>query len=238
MFSDGWFIACPIEVRPTTSEQKEKTMNRYSTENYKMLTRVANFAANNAALFNKSAVSAEIQASLNTVIGELAGLSSARISAENTLRTARNERYTARNILRGLLTQAEMTARALNNDKFRSPRRATDQDLIESARASAAEIESLKKEFSVYAPLTEDVTPAVQALERAVLAYGSARAGRSAAIQEFGEKLEVAMGHLRRLEAVAAITLAGNTKAMAEWTLARTVNRTPRRRIVEEPKAA
>ena len=214
-------------------------MNRYSTQHYKMLTRVTDFATSNAGLFNKSTVGGEIQTSLKSVLGELAGLSSARISAESTLRSARSDRHTARNVLKGLLSQAELTARALNNDKFHSMRRGSDIDLIESGRASAAQIESLKREFNASGQSTEEVTPAVQALERAVLAYGTAKAKRSAAIQAFGERMEIAMGHLRRLEALVAITLAGNTSAMAEWTAARSIGRTPtRRKATAEPEAA
>jgi hypothetical protein len=214
-------------------------MNRYSTENYKMLTRVADFAANNGSLLNKSTVSMEIQTLLKAAVGDLAGLSSSRRSAESTLRSTRDERVTARVALRGLLDEAELTARALNKKGFRSPRRPSDHELIEAGRTSAAEVASLKKAFSVNGPSTEEVIPAVQALERAVSAYATARAKRSAALQEFGGKLEIAMRHLKRLDALVAITLAGNTSAMTEWTAARTVNRPPsRRKAAVEPQAA
>jgi hypothetical protein len=204
-----------------------------------MITRVTDFATNNAGLFNNSTVGAEIQASLKAVLGDLAALSSARISAEGALRSARIERHTARNVLKGLLTQAQLTARALNNDKFRLPRGKSDISLIESGRASAAQIASLKKEFSASGPPAEEVIPAVQALDRAVLAFGTAKAKRSAAIQAFSEKMDVAMGYLRRLEALVAITLDGNTAAMTEWTAARSISRvTSRKRAVDPPKAA
>ena len=211
-------------------------MNRYSTQNYKMLTRVTDFANNNAGLFNKSTVGAEIQISLKAVVEEMAVLSGARISAEGVLRSARIERQEARILLRGLLTQGALTARALNNDKFRLARRVSDIELIEAGRASAIQIASMKKVFSTSGQSTEDVTPAVQALERAVLDYGTAKAKRSAAIQAFSEKMDVAMGLLRRLEALVAITLAGNTQAMTEWSAARTVGKiTARKRVVETP---
>jgi hypothetical protein len=214
-------------------------MNRYNTQHYKMLTRVTDFATTNAGLFNTSTVGAEIQSSLKAVVGDLATLSSARISAESTLRSARIERHAARVVLKGLLSQAELTARALNNDKFRLPRRVSDIDLIDAGRASAAQIASLKKEFSASGAPAEEVTPAVQALERAVLDFGTAKAKRSAAIQGFSEKMDVAMGYLRRLEALVAITLAGNTAAMTEWTAARSITWvTPRKRAVDPPKAA
>jgi hypothetical protein len=211
-------------------------MNRYSTQNYKMLTRVTDFANKNAGLFNRSTVGAEIQTSLKAVVEEMAVLSSARISAEGLLRSARIEQEQARSLLRGRLMEGALTARALNNDKFRLARRVSDIELIEAGRAAAIQIASMKKEFSTSGESTEDVTPAVQALERAVLDYGTAKAKRTAAIQAFSEKMDVAMGLLRRLEALVAITLAGNTQAMTEWSAARTVGRiTARKRVVEEP---
>jgi hypothetical protein len=96
-------------------------MNRHNVENYKMLTRVAAFAANNVGLFPKSSAGSDVQKSLAAAVRELAELSSARISADTALRSSRNERTIARDALKGLLAQADLTARALDSDKFRSP---------------------------------------------------------------------------------------------------------------------
>jgi len=186
---------------------------------------------------------------LAAAVRELADLSSARISAETALRSSRSERTIARDVLKGLLTQADLTARALDCDKFRSPRRPSDHSLVVCARAFATDIDPIKKEFIVYGLSPDQVTAAATALERTLLNYVAAKAKRSAAIREFEEKLEVAMTYMRRFEALVANTLADNPATMAEWTVARKINRSRiRKRIaglppnvaepVVQPKAA
>jgi len=218
-------------------------MIRRNVENYKMLTRVADFASTNVGLFAGSTAAVEVQTSLKTVMGELARLSSARIAAESTLRSARNERDIARGVMKELLAKADQTARALHCQQFRSPGKPTDHALIDGGRAFESEIEPVKAQFVAYGFTPGDVTAAVKPLEIAVLAYAAARAKRSAAIREFNLKMEAAIECLRRLDALVVNTLADNSAAMAEWTMARSVSRaTPRKRnvapVTSEPKAA
>src|SRR5215471_4887886 len=106
--------------------RKEKIMIRRNVENYKMLTRVADFATKNVGLFAGSSAGVEVQTSLKTVMTELARLSSARIAAESTLRSARKDRDIARDAMKNLLAKADQTARALHSQQFRSPIRPTD----------------------------------------------------------------------------------------------------------------
>lgn len=200
-------------------------MNRHSVENYKMLTRVADFAANNVGLFPKSSPGLEIQMALASTVSELGELSSARISAETALRSGRKDRAITRDALKGLLAQANRTARALNSEAFRSANKPTDHALITSGRAFAADIEPMKKDFLVYGLSPEDVAVAVRALERAIRECSAGKAKRAAAIREFDEKLEVAMGYMRRFEALVENFLANNSAVMAEWTVARSINR-------------
>lgn len=200
-------------------------MNRHNVENYKMLTKVADFAANNVGLFRKSSAGLEVQKSLETEVQELAELSSARISAESALRSGRNDRANAQDALKELFARADLTARALGSYRFRSPRKPSDHALIASGRAFAADIEPLKKEFAGYGFSPDAVAAAVKALERAVRGYAAAKSRRTAAIREFEEKLAVAMGDMRRFEAIVTNTLAGNPAAIAEWTVARSIHR-------------
>ena len=214
-------------------------MNRHTVENYKMLTRVAAFAEKNVGAFPKSSPAAEIQKSLAAAVRELADLSSARISAETAVRSGRNARKADRDTLISLMAQADLTARALESDRFRTPRNRSDHALVVSGRAFATDIEPLKKEFIGYGLSPEKVTAATTALERSLLDYSAGKARRSAAIQEFEEKLEAAMGTMRRFEALIANTLGDNHGVMTEWGAARTVGKVVvRKRVVEPPKAA
>jgi hypothetical protein len=133
-------------------------------------------------------------------------------------------------VLKGLLTQADLTARALDSDMFRSPQKPTDHSLVVCARAFATDIEPMKKEFIGYGLSPEQVTEAATALEGTLLDYFAAKAKRSAAIREFEEELKVAMGIMRRFEALVANVLGDNASAMAEWTVARSITRVAARR--------
>jgi hypothetical protein len=84
-------------------------------------------------------------------------------------------------------------------------------------------------------------------LEQALRDYSDGKAKRAAAVRELDEKLEVAMGYMRRFEALVGNYLADNSAVMAKWTVARSINRiTTRKRsgkttdvaTPEQPKAA
>jgi hypothetical protein len=215
--------------------ETEKTMKRQNAENYKMLTRVADFAANHVGLFPKTSAESEVRSSLETVVGELAELASTRISAETAVRSSWTARKAARVALKGLLMQANSTARALGVDKFRLPHKPTDHGLIDVGRAFMADIEPLKKDFIKHGLSPDEVTAAVDALDRAILDYTGWKAKRSAAIREFDEKLETAMGYMRRFEALVANTQADNPAVNAEWTVARTIPRVAVRKRQAKP---
>jgi hypothetical protein len=214
-------------------------MKRQNVENYTMLTQVSAFAANTVSLFPKSSAGSEVQTGLEVSVQELNDLLTARVSAETLMRSSRNDRAAARGSLKGLLTQADLTARALECDKFRLPRKPTDRALIDSGHAFATDIEPLKKDFIRHGLSPDEVIAIVDALERAILGYTGGKAKRSASIREFDKKLEVAMGYMRRFEALVANTLADNPSAMAEWTVARSINRVAvRKRNVKPPAPA
>lgn len=210
-------------------------MNRQNIEMYKMLTRVADFAANTVGMLPKTSPGSEVQTALSTAVRELAELSSARISAESVLRTAGKERARARETLKGLLAQANRTARALQSEAFRATVKTSDQTLIAFGRAFAADIEPVKKDFLTYGISPEDVATAVTTLERSILDYSAGKAKQAAAIREFNEKLESALGIMRRFEALVENFLSGNSAAMAAWTVARTVNRVMPRKRAQKP---
>jgi hypothetical protein len=91
----------------------------------------------------------------------------------------------------------------------------------------------------LYGLSPDQVTAAATALEHSLLEYSAGKAKRSAAVRELEEKLEVAMGTMRRFETLVANTLEDNHAAMTEWTAARSVGKVPaRKRVVEPPKAA
>jgi cob(I)alamin adenosyltransferase len=211
-------------------------MNRHNIETTKMLTRVADFAATNVGMFPKSSAGAEVQADLSAAVRDLAALSSARISSETALRSASKQRALARETLKELLMRVNRTARALDTELFRAVIKPTDHALIQSGRAFAADIEPMKKDFLKYGISAVNVTDAVGTLEQAVREYSTGTAKHATAVREFNEKLDVAMGILRRFEALVENILGSDSSVIAAWTVARTVSRvSPRRRPAKTP---
>ena len=120
-------------------------MNRQNTQNYQMLTRVADFATNYVGLFPKTTAAPDILSALGAAVATLSDQASTRVSAEATIRTNCQTRIAARETLRTRLQRAEQTGRAVNSDKFRMPAKRTDQALINSRHAFAVDAEPLNQ---------------------------------------------------------------------------------------------
>src|SRR6266404_1221657 len=118
-------------------------MNRKNMQNYQMLTRTVEFAANHLGLFPKNSAAAEILDTMKSGVSQLSEKGSARVSAESAMRISRNARTAAREKLQGCLATADRIARLLRSDKIRFPAARTEQALIDSGHAFAADAESM-----------------------------------------------------------------------------------------------
>ena len=212
-------------------------MNRKNMHSYQMLTRVAEFANTNVGLFPKNSAAAEIIEALESGVGELSEKASKRISAETAMRVSRNNRIGARDKLRGHITRASWIAIAMNSGKVQAPSNGTEQSLINSGRAFVKDVESVSHDFAKHGVAPEDVSATVEALETAIRGYSSAKAARSATIEESAKVLEDTMSHLLRFDALVASYLEGNAGAMAAYNIARAVQRTKAHRQAEKESA-
>ena len=214
-------------------------MNRKNMQGYQMLTRVAEFANTNVGLFPKNSAAAEIIEALESGVSELSEKASKRISAETAMRISRTTRTASRSKLRGYITRASWIATAMNSGKVQVPSDGTEQSLINSGHAFVEDVASISKDFARHGVGPEDVSSAVEALETAIRDYSSAKAARSAAIEESGKVLEETMHHLLRFDALVASYLEDNAGAMAAYNIARTVQRTKAHRTaLKESKPA
>ena len=175
-------------------------MNRKNMQNYQMLTRTVEFAANHVGLFPKNSAAAEILATMKSGVSELSEKGSARVSAESAMRISGNARTAAREKLQGCLATADRIARLLRSDKIRFPAARTEQALIDSGHAFAADAESMSKEFIKHGLDPEEVSAAVGALEKAIRDYSNAKATRSAAIEKSAKVIEDAMTGVYRFD--------------------------------------
>lgn len=210
-------------------------MKRTDMQDYQMLTKVVDFAANNVGLFPKTSAAPEIVAALGSAVRQLSDQARSQVSSQAALRVSRNARAAARDALRRRLALSDQVARALNSDKFRAPLKRGDQALIDSGHALTADAESLKKDFIKHGLPLEETAAAVEALERAILDYTAGKAMRASAIREFGKTMGEAMSYVKRLDVLVATTLLDNPTAVASWTVARSVNRSAGRKPAVTP---
>jgi hypothetical protein len=210
-------------------------MNRKYTQDYQMLTKVVDFTTNNVGLFPKTSAASEILAALDSAVTRLSNQARTQVSSESAMRVSRSARTAARNTLKKRLVLSDQIARVLNCDQFRAPQKHGDRALIDSGRAFVVDMESLKKDFTRHGLAPEEMTSAVDSLERAILDYASGMAMRASAIEQFGATIAEAMVHLKRLDVLVAMTLAENPATMAGWTVARSTNRVAVRKPKEKP---
>jgi hypothetical protein len=212
-------------------------MDRKNAQQYEMLARVADFAANNAGFFPKNTAAPQIVAALTSAVTKLSDEASTRVTAEAEIRTSRRARITARETLRTRLDQAEQTGRTLNSDQFRAPSQRTDRAWIHSGRAFAEAAGSLKKEFAQHGlpQFTDTMNAAVASLEEAVLGHARSKLMRSRAVRDFDETMKEALGYVHSLDTIVANTLSDDPNATASWTATRSVIQTGGRRGTRKP---
>jgi len=218
------------------TERNGDFMNQQQIQNYQMLAKVVEFTTNNVSLFPKTPAVAEILAGLQSSVSDMSKQAGARVASQGAMRESQSSRLAARESLTRRLVLTAQVARALNSDKFQMPPRRRDHDLIAAGHAFVENGASLEKEFSNHSLPLDELSAAVEALERANFDYSSGKAVRASAIQEFDSTTAEATGYLQRLDAIVEITLAGNPTAIASWSVARTVNRSAvRKREVQPP---
>jgi hypothetical protein len=210
-------------------------MKRKYIQDYQMLTKVVDYTGNIIGLFPKTSAASEILAELSSAVIQLSEQARTQVSSEAAMRVSRRARTVARNNLKKRLVLSDRIAQVLNSDHFRAPEKHGDRALIDSGRAFVVDMEPLKKDFTWHGLPPEEMTSAVEALERANLDYTSGLAMRASSIEQFGAIIAAAMVQLKRLDVLVAMTLTDNPTAMASWTVARSTNRVAVRKPIEKP---
>src|SRR5436309_13258870 len=138
------------------------------------------------------------------------------------MRISGNARTAAREKLQGCLATADRIARLLRSDQIRFPAARTEQALIDSGHAFAADAASMAKDFIKHGLDPEEVSAAVVALENAIRDYSNAKATRYAAIEKSAKVLEETTTAVNRFDTRVAAFL----KDDAERTAAHNIERT------------
>ena len=213
-------------------------MNDSERRKLEAFVRSRDFGAAHATDFADGSLGKQIFTDLGTIISEIDGLAASETSGRGAARQGTTTRAQARDALIEDLEALSRTARAMSDEvpgienKFRIPRDNNDQNLLNAARAAAADALPLKAKFIAHempADFLEDLNADIAAMEAAMSAQASGVGNHVAASAAIDDAFARGMNRLRKLDAIMRNKYANNPAVLAEWTTASHVERAPKR---------
>jgi hypothetical protein len=211
---------------------------------YEMFLRVREFGAGRAAEFPPSTFAGELFNVINSVVGELAAHATAQSSGMGAAQESTASKAAARDELRRDLEAMSRTARVMAfaapglESKFRMPRSFSDQALLATARAFAADAQTLKTDFTrrgLPEDFLEDLAGDIEEFEQAVARTMQRRGTHVAATAAIDAAIERGVNAARELDVIMRNKFAAAPPALAEWLSASHTQRTPRREPAPQP---
>lgn len=219
-------------------------MNDTEKRRYEMFLRVRAFGASRAAQFPTTTLAGELFTRLSGVIDEMDTHTTAQSSERSATLQSSTSKAAARDELRRDLDAISRTARALAlstpglEDKFRAPRSISDQALLTTARAFAADAQPLKTEFTrrgLPDDFLDDLNSDIQEFEQAINQKIQKRDAQVAATAAIDGALERGGDTVRELDAIMRNQFAGDPASLAAWLSASHTERAPRRAAPSTP---
>lgn len=213
---------------------------------YEMFLRVREFVAGRATQFPPTTRAGELAESLVTVIEQIDTHTMTQSSGRSGTLESSASKAAARDELRNDLDAISRTARVMAQttpgleDKFRAPRGVSDQALLATARAFAADALPLKTEFTrrgLPDNFLEDLNADITELEQAINQKIQKREVHVAATAAIDSALERGLNVVRELDAIMRNAFAGNAASLAAWFSASHTERSPRRTTTGSPPA-
>jgi hypothetical protein len=212
-------------------------MNNVITRTSEMFVRVDAFRSERAASFPADSLGGEQFAIVAEVIRTLTDATTSQTSGKSSVQQATASRTDARERLHDSLQAITRTARAMALDtpglenKFRLPRSGSDQALLITARAFAADALPLKAEFirhELPASFIEDLKDDIADLEHAMGGQNTGRDAHVTATASIETVIERGMNAVRKLDAIVRNKFRNDPATLAAWESARHVERITR----------
>ncbi|MBC8030177.1 MAG: hypothetical protein H7Z16_08705 [Pyrinomonadaceae bacterium] len=175
---------------------------------------------------------------INADADELGNQVAQQVSGTTSARQGTATKGVAREALRDGLERLRRTARAISrtmpglDSKFRIPRTSTDQELIGTARAFAADALPLQNDFirfSMPATFIADLNEHIEKFEAALTRQQSSRGAHVMAKVGINDALEDALDAIRQFDAIVPNVFHDDPARLAAWTSARHVERAARK---------
>ncbi len=207
--------------------------------------RVRAFMTDRSAQFPSTTLAGELLTQLNAVIDEMNTHTTAQTSGRSAVLQSSTSKAAARDELRRDLDAISRTARVLASsitgleDKFRAPRSVSDQALLATARAFAADALPLAAEFKrrgLPDDFLEDLNADIAEFEQAINEKIRKRGAQVAATAAIDDALERGINIVRELDAIMRNRLSSDHAPLAAWLSASHTQRSPRRSTTETPE--
>ena len=219
-------------------------MNDRQTKRLQMLARVDALGDALANDFAANSVGKQLFTNLKTAITEVEGHAATEASGHTSARHGTGTRAQAREALREDLEAISRTARAMADDvpgvlnKFPTPPRDNDQNLINTARSFLADATPCKAQFIAHElpeDFLEDLSADIDAFDAAITNQSSGVGDHVAAGAALDDALDRGAVIMRKLDAIIKNKYVNRPDVLAEWTSASHVERAPRRRAPTQP---
>ena len=205
---------------------------------YGTFRRVREYGTTRNAEFPAATLAGRLFSNLNAVIEELDTLSATQASEHSATLESSAGKASARDELRSDLEPISRAARVMAltmpgfEDKFRMPRSVSDQALLATARAFAADALPLKAEFiqrGLPDTFLEDLAADIETFEQAINRKIQRHEARVAATAAIDDAVERGINLVRELDAIMRNKYAGDPSSLAAWISASHTERRPRR---------
>lgn len=203
-----------------------------------MFIRVREFGSAHATAFPAGSFAAEQLTTLDSSIGALETQVSTQSSGRSTVRESTSSKAAAREELMEDIEAISRTARAMSRtmpgleSRFRIPHNQSDQVLLSTARATAADALPLKAEFirrGMPANFLEDLQADITVMEEAITLQAHGQGSHVAATAAIDREIERGMDAVHQLDPVVRNLFAADPSTLAAWSSASHVERSPRR---------
>lgn len=209
---------------------------------YETFLRVREFITGRAAQFPTTTLAGELLTRLNSVIDEMDAHTTAQSSGRSATLESSTSKAASRDELRRDLDAISRTARAMAlstpglEDKFRAPRGVSDQELLATARAFAADAQPLKTEFTrrgLPDDFLDDLNSDIEEFEQAINQKIQKRGLQVAATAAIDSALERGLNVARELDAIMRNQFANDPASLASWLSASHTERAPKKSKAE-----
>lgn len=212
-------------------------MNDKESRNYQKFVRVRDFGSAHVTDFTANSLARQTFAGIGAVVTEVESLSADEASARGDARQGTETRAQARASLRDHMEAISRTARVLAddvpglNEKFRVPRNANDQELMDAARVFLANATPLKEQFIAHempADFLEELQADIDAMQAAINSQSSGLGDHVAANAGLDDAMDRGNDLCRKADVIVRNKYANNPAVLAEWTSASHTERGPR----------